>query len=282
MVSCEQEESPVPDDASAELVDDGFQFTEGPVWYDGRLLFSDIPANTVYQWTPEEGTSEFLSPSGNANGLAVDPEGRLVLAQHEGQVARYTEEDSIQVLASEYEGNRLNSPNDLTIASDGTIYFTDPPYGVEDEDRELDFSGVYRLTPDGELTLLTDEFPRPNGIELSPDESTLYINDSGQTYIDAFDVTDDGGIENGRRFATPEDSEVEGTTDGMKVDEEGNLYTTGPGGVWVYSPEGTQLARISVPQPPTNVAFGGSEGKTLFVTARPDVYQVPVNVAGAQ
>lgn len=272
--------SPVPDDASVELIGEGFEFTEGPFWYDGRLVFSDIPANTVYQWTPEEGTSVFLEPSGHSNGLRTDNEGRLLLAQHDGQIGRLTQEREVEPLVESYEDQRLNSPNDLDVSSDGSIYFTDPPYGVDEEDRELDFSGVYRLDPDGDLTLLTDEFSRPNGICLSPDESRLYVNDSEETFIQVYDVADDGSITNGRRFATPE-AEEEGTTDGMKVDSEGNLYTTGPGGVWVYAPDGELLDRISVPEAPTNLAFGGEDGQTLFITARPNVYRVRVDVPGA-
>jgi gluconolactonase len=263
-----------------ELVDDGFEFTEGPIWYQGTLLFSDIPANTVYQWTPDGGTEVFMKPSGHANGLAVDTSGHLLLAQHDGQVGRRTEDGSVTVLADAYGGKRLNSPNDLTVASDGTIYFTDPPYGVDEEDRELSFSGVYRLSPDGDLTLLTKAFARPNGICLSPNDSTLYVNDSRETIVRAYDVTADGDITNGRQFAAPTDAEAEGSTDGMKVDAEGNLYTTGPGGVWVYGPDGTQRARIAVPKAPTNLAFGGPDRKTLYITARPHVYRVSVNVPG--
>jgi len=272
---------PVPRGVTVELVEDGFKFTEGPLWYDDGLLFSDIPANTVYRWTPDEGTSVFLKPSGHANGLAIGPEGDLLLAQHDGQVGRYTD-GTVTSLVSSYGGKRLNSPNDLTVAADGTIYFTDPPYGVDKEDRQLDFSGVYRLSPEGRLTLLTKAFERPNGISLSPGDSTLYVNDSRETLIRAYDVTAEGGIENARVFARPTDEDADGTTDGMAVDANGNLYTTGPGGVWVYAPDGTRLARIAVPKAPTNLAFGGPERKTLYITARPHVYRVSVTVPGLE
>ncbi|MFP4229057.1 MAG: SMP-30/gluconolactonase/LRE family protein [Salinivenus sp.] len=273
--------SPVPDDASVERIAEGFEFTEGPVWYDGRLLFSDIPADRVYEWTPEEGAQVFLDPSGHANGLAVDGQGRLLLAQHEGQVGRYVEGDSVEALVAQYEGQRLNSPNDLTVDADGAIYFTDPPYGVEEEQRALDFSGVYRLDPDGSLTLLTKRFSRPNGIVFSPDGSTLYVNDSRETVIWAYDVTESGDITNGRQIAAPE-AEADGTTDGMAVDEDGSLYSTGPGGVWIYTPDGTLLDRISVPEAPTNVTFGGPDRQTLYITAPPNVYRVGLAVPGAE
>jgi len=273
---------PVPKGATVELVESGFKFTEGPLWYDDGLLFSDIPANTVYRWTPENGTSVFLKPSGHANGLAMGPEGDLLLAQHDGQVGRYTEQGGVTLVVEAYGGKQFNSPNDLTVASDGTIYFTDPPYGVEKENKQLDFSGVYRLSPDGRLTLLTKEFDRPNGICLSPGDTTLYINDSRETLIRAYDVTAEGGIENGRVFAQPRDEDADGTTDGMKVDVKGNLYTTGPGGIWVYGPDGTRLARVAVPKVPTNLAFGGPKQKTLYITARSHVYRVSVNVRGVQ
>lgn len=279
--SVQAQESPVPEGATVEAIAEGLEFTEGPLWYEGRLIFSDIPANRVYQWTPEEGHSVFLEPSGHANGLAIGPEGHLLLAQHDGQVGRLTTDDEIEPLATSYQGERLNSPNDLTVAEDGSIYFTDPPYGVDEENRELDFSGVYRLDPDGTLTLLTKEFSRPNGIVLSPDESTLYVNDSDGNVIRAYDVAEDGAITNGRQFAAPEGGAA-GSTDGMKVDAEGNLYTTGPGGIWVYSPDGELLDRISVPEGPTNLAFGGAERTTLYITARANVYRIPVNVPGAE
>jgi gluconolactonase len=273
---------PVPKRATVELVASGFQFTEGPIWYKDALLFSDIPANTVYRWTPENGTGVFLKPSGRANGLAIDSNGDLLLAQHDGQVGRHAEDGNVTSLVDTYGGKRLNSPNDLTVASDGTIYFTDPPYGVEEEDRRLDFSGVYRLSPNGNLSLLTKRLARPNGIDLSPNDSTLYVSDSRETQVWAYDVTTDGTIENRRSFATPRDANADGTTDGMAVDVDGHVYTTGPGGVWVYAPDGQRLARIAVPKAPTNVAFGGPERKTLYITARPHVYRVSVNVPGRE
>lgn len=279
--SVRAQSSPVPEDAEVEMVAGDFQFTEGPLWYEGRLVFSDIPASTVYEWSADAGVSEFVKPSGHANGLARDQQGHLLLAQHDGQIGRLGDDGTIEPVVQTYEGSRLNSPNDLTLADDGSIYFTDPPYGVDEENRELDFSGVYRLAPDGSLSVLTKRFSHPNGICLSPDGSTLYVNDSSENVIWAYDVMEDGSIANGRQFAAPE-GEADGSTDGMKVDEEGNLYTTGPGGVWVYAPSGELLDRISVPVAPTNVAFGGSDRTTLYITARPNVYRVSVSVPGLQ
>lgn len=273
--------SPVPGDASVERIAEGLEFTEGPIWYEDRLLFTDIPANRVYAWTPADSLRVFLEPSGHANGLAVDPQGRLLLAQHDGQLGRYVGADSVEALVAQYEGQRLNSPNDLTVAANGAIYFTDPPYGVDEANRALDFSGVYRLSPDGALTLLTKKFSRPNGIVLSPDESVLYVNDSGETVIWAYDVTEEGTLANGRQFAAPE-AEADGTTDGMAIDANGVLYSTGPGGVWIYAPDGTLLDRISVPEAPTNVTFGGPENQTLYITAPPHVYRVGLAVPGAE
>jgi len=281
VATVQAQSSPVPEGATVEEIAGGFEFTEGPLWYNGRLVFSDIPANRVYEWTAEEGARVLLEPSGHANGLAVDPEGRLLLAQHDGQVGRRTAEAEIESLVAAYRDRRLNSPNDLTVADDGTIYFTDPPYGVDTENRELDFSGVYRLDPDGTLTLLTREFSRPNGIVLSPDESILYVNDTEETLVRAYDVADDGSLANARLFARPE-GDGAGAADGMKVDVRGNLYTTGPGGIWVYAPDGELLDRISVPVGPTNLAFGGPDRTTLYITAREKVYRIPVSVRGAE
>lgn len=277
-------ESPVPADASVELIAEGLQFTEGPYWRDASdLVFSDIPANKVYRWAPGEDTTVFLEPSGHSNGITADQQGRLLLAQHDGHLARVNEDTTVERLVSTYDGQRLNSPNDLDVYSDGSIYFTDPPYGVDEEERELDFSGVYRYYPDSDsLELLTQAYDRPNGITFSPDASTLYVNDSQETAIWAYDVDENGALSNRRPFATPSDTEAEGTTDGMKVDTEGNLYTTGPGGVWIYAPTGELLARIDVPVPPTNLAFGGPDTATLYITARQNVYRIELNTTGVR
>ena len=276
--------SPLAGGTSVERIAGGFQFTEGPYWRPeaGELIFSDIPANRVYRWTPGADTSVFLEPSGHSNGIHADNDGHILLAQHDGHLARLLNHGETEALVSEYEGQRLNSPNDLDVHSNGAIYFTDPPYGVDEDDRALDFSGVYRLHPDGTLDLLTREFERPNGICFSPDESRLYVNDSQENIVRVYDVDEDGSLTNGRLFAEPQDPEADGATDGMKVDENGNLYTTGPGGVWIYSPDGELIDRLPVPEAPTNLAFGGSDMRTLYITAPPNVYRAPVTIAGLQ
>jgi gluconolactonase len=279
--SAAAQESPVPDDARVEEIAGGLEFSEGPYWQgDGTLVFSDIPANRIYRWTPGDSTTVFLEPSGRTNGISADSTGRLLLAQHEGRVARLNEDGTIDTLAASYEGQRLNSPNDLDVYADGSIYFTDPPYGVAERDRELDFSGVYRLHPDGTLELLTRELSRPNGIVFSPDQSRLYVADSEETVVHVYDVSADGSISNRRVFADPTDADAKGTTDGMEVDEAGTLYTTGPGGVWIYAPDGTLLDRIDVPQRTTNLAFGGEDRTTLYITAPSAVYRTTVTTPG--
>lgn len=264
------------------LLLDGFQFTEGPVWHpDGYLLFSDIPANTIYKWQPGEAVEVFRQPSGNANGNILDNQGRLVTAEHGNRRVSLTQENGeIITLASQYQGKRLNSPNDLAIRSDGSIYFTDPPYGIKSEEEELGFYGVYRLATDGSLSLLVDDFVRPNGIVFAPDESKLYVNDSKQGHIRVFDVLADGSLGNGRLFAELEPSSRRGAADGMEVDSLGNIYSTGPGGVWIFSPDGELLDIIETPKPPANLTWGDNDYQTLYITAKDSIYTARLNVAG--
>ena len=268
--------------SQVEKIAEGFKFTEGPLWHpDGFLLFSDIPADTIYQWKPGEKARVFRRPSGNANGNTFDKQGRLISGEHGNRrVSRMGKNGKVVTLASKYQGKLLNSPNDLAVKSDGSIYFTDPPYGIKSEDEELGFYGVYRLAPDGKLTLLVKDFVRPNGIAFSPDESKLYVNDSDQGHIRVFDVKPDGTLNNGRIFAEQKDKTREGVPDGMKVDIKGNVYSTGPGGVWVFSPTGELLGVIEVPEPPANLAWGGEDYKTLYMTARKSVYRIRLKVTG--
>lgn len=267
------------EDAEPGKITSGYQFTEGPVWHpSGYLLFSDIPANTIYKWTPGSDAETYLSPSGHSNGLTFDHQGRLVLAQHDGALASYTENKDIETLVDSYSGKRLNSPNDLTIHSDGSIYFTDPPFGVSEEDKELEIHGVYRYSEAKGLQLLSDDFDLPNGIALSPDETRLYVNDSRHNHIRVFDIARDGKIGNGRLFATME-SDAQGSADGMKVDVEGNVYSTGPGGLWIFSPEGKLLQQVKTPRM-TNLAWGGEDKKTLFMTAPAALYKLEMTTRG--
>ena len=229
---------------------EGFQFVEGPVWKDDGLLFSDIPANTIYRWTPDSGVTVFLSPSGNSNGLALDLEGRLLLAQHgKRQLARLEPLGTETALATHYVGKRLNSPNDIAVKSDGSIFFTDPPYGISGNQEELGFYGNFSLSSSGSLRLLDQSLNRPNGITFSPNEDKLFVGDSKARVIYVWDVLSDTLIANKRRFAS---MNAAGYTDGMKVDAEGHLFATGPFGVWVYDPDGTVLDTIMVPGQTSN------------------------------
>ena len=275
----------VPEEAILEQIAGGFGFTEGPVWCGDYLLFSDIPQNRIIRWRrlsegPEVTT--FRTPSGNSNGLTLDRSRRLIACEHSTRRVTRTESDgSITVLAERYQGKRLNSPNDVVVRSDGSIYFTDPPYGLTNmnEWKELPFNGVYRLAPDGELVLLVDDFDRPNGLAFSPDESILYVNDTARRHIRAFDVKPDGGITNGRTLIEMEGAEP-GAPDGMKVDSQGNIYCTGPGGFWIIAPGGKSLGRIMPPELPANLAWGDADWKSLYLTARPSVYRLRLNIPG--
>ena len=265
-----------------ERVATGFQFTEGPVWHpDGYLLFSDIPADRIYEWSPDGRLEVFRQPSGNSNGLTYDQQGRLIACEHGNRRVTRTETDgTIVPLATHYQGRRLNSPNDVVVKSDGSIYFTDPPYGVQPEQQELDFHGVYHIAPDGTLTLLADDFDRPNGLAFSPDESILYIDDTTRRHVRAFDVLPDSTLTNGRVFADMQ-SPATGGPDGMKLDIEGNLYVTGPGGTWLFDPTGHHLGTLITPEKPANLAFGDTDRCTLYITARTSVYRVRTRLAGA-
>lgn len=271
-----------PKDAKVEKVAGGFQFTEGPVWRaDGSLLFSDIPADTIYRLDNDGRVSVYSKPSGNSNGLTIDRQGRLLRCEHGNRrVLREEKSGNNTVWASQYKGKRLNSPNDIVVKSDGSAYFTDPPYGVEEKARGLSFQGVYRISSTGELTLLTDDLDRPNGIAFSPDEKVLYIADSSsRMHIRAFDVKPDGTLANGRVFAEMRTGEP-GAPDGMKVDSKGNLWSTGQGGVWVFDKTGKHLGTIKLPEVPANCAWGDKDGKTLYITAQTSLYRIRTNARG--
>jgi gluconolactonase len=297
--------------ARVEKVADGFGFVEGPVWVHstnpGYLLFSDIPANVIDKWSPGAKASVFLAKSGftgtnpvsvgykinngradvtliGSNGITLDKEGRVTFCQHGDRALVRLEKDGKRtVLADKYEGKRLNSPNDLVYKSDGSLYFTDPPFGLpkldQDSQKQLPFNGVYRWS-NGKLQLLSKDLKAPNGIAFSPDEKYLYVDDSVAKTYWRFDVQPDGSITNGKVFFDMSSSKDEGVPDGMKIDQRGNIYGVGPGGVWILSPEGKHLGTIKAAEDPANLAWGDADGKTLYLTARTGLYRVRLNIAG--
>ena len=269
-----------------EKIADGFQFTEGPVWHpDGYLLFSDIPAAIIYRYTPGQAPMPWRAHSGQSNGLTYDRQGRLIACEHGNRRVSRTAGQSadtdgtVTALATHYEGKRLNSPNDVVVRSDGAVFFTDPPYGIQPEDAELGFNGVYRVDPDGSMHLLADDFERPNGLAFSPDEGTLYVDDTHRRQIRAFDVDAAGNLSNDRVFAAME-SPMNGGPDGMKIDSQGNIYCTGPGSVWVYRPDGTFVGAVVGPQLPANLAFGDADLCGLYITARTGLYRLRARIPG--
>lgn len=279
--------------ASLDRIAAGFWFTEGPLWLGDHLLFSDIPNSRIARWQElPEGPEvrSFRVPSDLANGLTIDQQGRLLAC--EGGTRRLTRTDQngeISVVADRYEGKRINAPNDVVVSSRGVIYFSDPfwgngfanPYGprVRPEDRELPFDGVYRVDLDGSIHLVADDFVRPNGLAFSPDERILYVDDTRRFHIRAFDIQPDGSLANGRILAELR-ADPPGVPDGMKVDREGNIYCTGPGGVWVVAPSGEILGRILTPEVAANVAWGGADWSTLFITASTSLYRIRTTVPG--
>jgi len=269
-----------------ERIATGFRFTEGPAWHpDGYLLFSDIQANTIYKWTPDGTVDVYRSPSGHANGLAFDRQGRLIACEHSNRrISRTNLDGTIVPLAHEHNGSRLNSPNDAAVKSDGSIYFTDPPYGLTADlgvpgTQELPFSGVYRLLPDGEtLELLVSTIYRPNGLAFSPDEKILYVADCEGNAVYAFDVQADGSLVNRRVFTRPS-----GWPDGIKVDVRGNVYVmNNTSAIRVYDRSGKHLGDIGVPGSARNCVFGGVDSGTLFITSGTSVYQVKMKVRGVR
>ncbi len=292
----------IPKDAKIEVLSSGYVWTEGPLWISdgtnkgGHLLFSDIPRNSVFKWVEGEGASLFLKPSGytgvadyggepGCNGLILDPKGRLVSCEHgDRRVSVVTKNGGKRTLVDNYEGKRLNSPNDGCYKSNGDLYFTDPPYGLpkryEDPRRELDYCGVYRLSKDGKLTLLTKEMTRPNGIAFSPDEKTLYVaqSDPKAAIWKSFPVKEDGTLGEGKLFydATKNVGKLPGLPDGLKADKDGNLFATGPGGVYIFRPDGKLIGRLSTGERTSNCAWG-NDGSVLYITA--DTYLCRIQTA---
>jgi gluconolactonase len=293
-------DSIVPPDTHVEKLADGFLFTEGPVWTpEGYLLFSDPNANTIYRWSDDEGLSVFRTKSGytgvdigeykqpGSNGLAIDPGGRLTISEHGNRrVTRLERNGVLTVLADRFDGRRLNSPNDLVYASDGTLYFTDPPFGLpklfDDPRKETPFSGVYRLAK-GMLQLVSRDLTGPNGLALSPDEKFLYVGnwDEKKKVVMRYHVTA-GGLANGSVFVDMTSAPGEDAIDGVKVDRLGNVYVSGPGGLWIISPSGRHLGTVEMPEHAHNFAWGDADGRTLYLTARSGLYRMRLNVAGAR
>jgi gluconolactonase len=289
----------VPTDARLERIAGGFEFTEGPAWTrDGALLFSSPNTNVIYRWTPVGIVSVFRPKSGYAgldigryqqpgsNGLTFDPDGLLTICQHGNRrVIRVNPHGDVTVLADSFENKRLSSPNDLVYRSDGTLYFTDPPFGLpgvfDDPAKELPFSGVFRAR-DGVVTLVSDELEGPNGIAFSPDERYLFVGnwDPERKIVIRFDVDDAGETSNGSVFFDMTDAPGEDAIDGIKVDVEGNLYVCGPGGVWLISAGGEHLGTLRLPEAPHNLAWGDDDARTLYVTAETSVYRLRLNIPG--
>ncbi len=289
----------VPPDSRIEKLAGGFEFSEGPVWHpDGYLLFSDPNANRIYRWSADDGVSVFRTKSGysgadialfrqpGSNGLGLDAEGRLVICEHGNRrVTRLERDGSITVLADRFEGKRLNSPNDVILRSDGTLFFSDPPFGLpkfhDDPRRELPVTGVYCLR-DGKLTLATADLTGPNGVAFSPDERSLYVTDwdPKMKVVMRYAVAEDGTLSDGRVFFDMGAAPYEEALDGLEVDARGNLYVSGPGGIWVLSASGEHLGTIRGPELPANFAWG-EDGRTLFLTARTGLYRLRVSVPGS-
>ena len=291
----------VPPDARLERVAGGFEFTEGPVWStDGGLLFSSPNTNAIYRWDPRGEVTVFRSKSGYAgtdigryfqpgsNGLTFGPDGLLHICQHGNRrVIRVNPHGDVTVLADAYQGKRLNSPNDLVCRSDGTVFFTDPPFGLpdafEDPAKELEFSGVFSAR-NGEVTLITDELEGPNGLAFSPDERFLYVGnwDSERKVVMRYELDPAGEVGPGQVFCDMTDAPGEDAIDGIKVDRSGNVYVCGPGGIWILSAAGERLGLLRLPEDPHNLAWGGEDGRTLYVTALTSVYRIQLNVPGVR
>ncbi len=280
----------VAEDAAVDQVCTGFQFTEGPIWHPREqcLYFSDIPADTRRRWSAADGASDVRHPNDKGNGMTLDADLNLYICEHvTSALIRETPSGERQVLASHYNGKELNSPNDVVVKSDGSVYFSDPWYGRMpvfglERERELGFQAIFRIAPDGALHCEVDDFDQPNGLCFSPDESILYVNDTTRAHIRVFDVGADGSLSNGRMFAENiGDGELEnGVVDGMKCDEHGNVYVTGPRGIWVLAPDSEHLGVIGMPEHSANLNWGGSGWNELYCTCSTSVYRFALKVAG--
>lgn len=287
--------APVAEDSifvpgTLEMVAEGYAFTEGPVWDGTRVIFSDIPGDSVYVLTPDEGPPSVLyAPSALANGHTFDREGRLLNAEHgSGEITRWTAEGGRQTVVAKFEGKHLNSPNDVVVRqSDGMIFFTDPPYGLGSayqgvqREAEVGFNGVYGFDEGtGRMVLIDDALARPNGLAFSPDESVLYVGDTATQTVWAYDIAADGTASGKRLLADHTREGKIGAVDGVRVDSEGRVYSTCPGGLCVVAPDGTLLARLETPKRATNLAWGGPDLSVLYITALSDVYRVKTRARG--
>ena len=281
----------VDENAEVERIATGFTFTEGPIWMDdGSLHFSDMPGDKRRRWHPDAGVTVLLDPSRKCNGMTRDNDGNLIVCEHvTSSVVRERPDGTRETIASHWQGQELNSPNDVIVARDGSIVFTDPTYGRMpgfglEREQDLNFQGVYRIPAgSGEIELLVDDFSQPNGLCYSPDESLLYVNDTDRAHIRVFDVGAGGSLSNGRVFADAigdGDLAKGGLVDGMKADERGNVYVTGPDGVWVFDPGGEHLGVIEVPESVGNLNWGDADWRTLYIPASTSVYRVRLKVAG--
>ncbi len=280
----------IAEDADVEQVATGFKFTEGPVWNprEGCLYFSDIPAGIRRRWSEADGIVEVRNPSHKCNGMTYDGDLNLYVCEHEtSALIRETPGGERQVLATHWEGRELNSPNDVVVKSDGAVYFSDPTYGRMpvfglEREQDLDFQAIYRIAPDGSLSCPVNDFDQPNGLCFSPDESLLYVNDTTRAHIRVFDVAADGSLANGRMFAENIGTGKleDGVVDGMKCDEHGNIYVTGPRGFWVYAPDGEFLGVIGMPEHSANLNWGGADWNDLYCTCSTSVYRVRLKVSG--
>ncbi len=261
-----------------ERVATGFRFTEGPVWSrEGFLLFTDIPNNQIMKYAPGEKPTVFREDSNGAQGNAFDAQGRLYTCEsHTRRVVRTDKKGAIEVLAEKWEGKRLNAPNDIAVRRDGHAYFTDPAFGAQADTRELDFYGVFHLPPKGELRVIAKPQGRPNGIVLSPNGHLLYVANSDEHNVRAYDVDHNGDTSNERVVI----SGVDGVPDGMRVDEQGNLYVAA-NRVWIYDAQGKLIGNLNIPEKPSNCAFGDSDLRTLYITARSSLYRARREVKGA-
>ena len=272
----------IVESSEAERLATGFVFTEGPLWHpDGFYYFVDVRKSMFYRLTPGGKPEVLRENTGEGNGTTFDLEGRLIMCEGGNRrVTRTGADGKIEVLCDRFEGKRLNRPNDVVCRSDGSIYFTDPGLRVPLGERELPYAAIYRIDPTGAVSMLAD-FEYPNGLAFSPDERTLYVaNTRWAQYIHALEIGADGAMVRRRIFADMSSDETEGVPDGMKVDVQGRVYCTGPGGTWVFAPDGARLGIIRTPEVPANLAFGGPDLRTLFFTARTSVYSLRVKVPG--